>query len=140
MYIKSALETHVDTYEFSEAVLEAQIDTHVDSETTPANNIGNTTIFFDAMAVVHEMVVHKEIIKTCNDLACYFAQAIDKKSELHGNTYVIFANYSVTSVKEITRQCRTGGTSSHAPEYKIDNDTKVRDFKKILIATRLKTC
>ena len=139
IYSESALETHINTYEFSEAVLEEQIDTHVDSETTPANSIGNTTIFFDAMAVVHEMIVYKESIKTCNDMACYFAQAIDKKTKLYGNdAYVIFDNYSVKSVKEITRQRRTGGTSSHTPEYKIDNDTKVRDFKKILNSNKTK--
>ena len=88
------------------------------------------------MVVIHEMIVFKENIKTCSDLAYHIAQAIDRKSDQYGNAYVIFDNYNVKSLKENTRQCRTGGTSSHAPEYRIDNNTRIRDFKKSLTATR----
>ena len=62
-----------------------------------------------------------------------------RKSEQHGSAYVIFGNYNVKSLKEIRKQHRTGGTASHAPEYKIDKDTRIRDFKKSLTATRQKT-
>ena len=90
------------------------------------------------MIVIHEMIVFKEDIKTCSDLADYIAQAIDRKSDQYGNAYVIFDNYNVKSLKENTRQCRTGGTSSHAPEYRIDNNTRIRDFKKFLNSNKTK--
>ena len=124
------METHVN--------IETSVGTPIEIHSNLANNLENTTILFDAMAVVHEMAVFKEEIKTCRSLADYFAKAIDTKNKLYGNAYVTFDNYNVKSLKENTRQRRTGGTASHAPEYKIDNDTRIRDFKKFLTSNKTK--
>ena len=127
---QTVMETHVN--------IETSVGTPIEIHSNLANNLENTTILFDAMAVVHEMAVFKEEIKTCRSLADYFAKAIDTKSKHYGNAYVIFDNYNVKSLKENTRQRRTGGTASHAPEYKIDNDTRIRDFNNFFNSNKTK--
>ena len=80
----------------------------------------------------------KKKLNIYRSLADYLGKAIDTKSKQYGNAYVIFDNYNVKSLKENTRQRHTGDTASHAPEYKIDNDTRIRDFKKFLNSNKTK--
>lgn len=60
-----------------------------------------TCIFFDGMAVVNELIVAKESIKTCSDLANYFVNAIDRKSSDYSISCVVFDNYSIQASMKI---------------------------------------
>ena len=98
-----------------------------------------TCIVFDGMAVVNELIVAKESIKKCSDLANYFVNAIDRKSSDYSISCVVFDNYSIqASMKYNTRQRRTGGRSSRTPDYKIDDSTKINDFTTFLRSTKTK--
>jgi hypothetical protein len=93
----------------------------------------DTCIIFDGMAVVQEQVVFKDAIKNCEDLANHVVHAINRKSHGYASTYVVFDNYSVvSSLKDSTRKRHTKGKSSYVPDYKVDDNTHVKDFSTFL--------
>ena len=63
---------------------------------------------------------------------------MDKKCKLNGNAYVIFNNYNVKSPNKNARKHCTGGTVSQVPEYKIDNHSRIRNFRKFLSINKTK--
>ena len=91
-----------------------------------------TSIIIDGTAVVQEMVVYKSQIKTCRDLLDCFVRRIDSKSVGYIDAYVVFDNYSINdSLKDRTRERRTAGKTQDK-EYKVDDTTRIKDFKSFL--------
>lgn len=95
-------------------------------------------VIIDAMAVVHEMAVFKHEISTCRDLAEHFVGAINIKSRRYSKSYVVFDQYSQSSLKETTRKRRTGGKVWRGTEYKVDMNTRIKDLNKFLSSTKTK--
>lgn len=100
--------------------------------------LDRASIIIDAMAVVHEMAVFKDKISSCGDLAEHFVNAINSKSRPYSKCYVVFDQYCQSSLKEITRQRRSGAKLSRGTEYKVDRNTRIKDLNKFLSSTKTK--
>ena len=102
-------------------------------------SLDQTCLLFDGMAVVNEQAFYKDSINNCSDLADYFVDAIDKKSHSYAFSYVLFDNYTVkSSMKDDTRQQRTGGKSLYKPAYKVEDSTQIRDLTNFLASKKTK--
>ena len=112
----------VSPEESNESTPESKQDTP--PETSPA-------IIIDGMAVVHELNVHKGHIGNCQDLSSFFVRAVDNKSVGYHEAYILFDDYSTTSLKDHTRQLRTTGKSSDRG-YKVEDSTPIKDLKSFL--------
>lgn len=109
---------------------EAQLDNH-------GHPLDNTSIIIDGMALVNEMIVHKDDIHNCKDMSVFFVRAVDQKSRGYCEAYVIFDDYSQTSMKDATRERRTGGKSL-SQGYKVKDDTPIKDFTMFLTSKQTK--
>ena len=102
-------------------------------------SLDQTCLLFDGMAVVNEQAFYKDSINNCSDLADYFVDAIDKKSHSYAFSYVLFDKYTVkSSMKDDTRQQRTGGKSLYKPAYKVEDSTQIRDLTNFLASKKTK--
>lgn len=120
--------------------LESLVGAPNTEECTQGNQIisKNTCIIFDGMAVVQEMVVHKNCIKSCKNLSDFVVKAIDQKSRGYDVAYVIFDDYSIeNSLKDATRKRRTGGRHGNRG-FKVEEKTPIKDFTSFLASTETK--
>ncbi|KAG1651816.1 Integrator complex subunit 11 [Nymphon striatum] len=120
---------------------QAVVYTHLDDEEEPSSNDpvpNNTSILFDAMAVVREMAVFKDTIKVCGNLAKHFVNAISSKSRPYTKSYVVFDQYKQSLLKEIARKRRATRKASQTIEYKVNNHTRIKDLIKFLSTTKTK--
>ena len=124
-----------------ELLAQVNVDDDYTSDNNDENafNFENVSLVLDGMVIVNELVVFRSAIKTCEDLAKYFVQAIDNKSRKYESTCLVFDNYKVQfSMKEQTRKRRTGGKASIVTAYKVDDSTPIHDFTGFLSSTHTK--
>jgi hypothetical protein len=97
-----------------------------------------TSIIFDGMALVNELIVHKRNIHNCKDLADFFVRAVDSKSQQYCEAYIMFDDYSIqNSFKDQTWHLRTAGRSADRG-HKVEDKTHIRDFKTFLSSKETK--
>ena len=120
-------------------------DLNNDRMTLPSTQCPDTTVpehtclLPDAMEVVNQQAAFKGNINNCKDLANHLVCATGSKTHEYVCSYVVFDNYNVrSSLNDSTRKRRTGGKSSYVVNYKIDDDTKIRDFATFLSSTNTK--
>ena len=87
------------------------------------------------------IMVFKGYINNCKDLANRFVCATGSTSHECVCSYVVFDNYNVkSSLNDSTRKRHTRGKSSYVVNYKINDNTKIRDFATFLSSTKTKIC
>ncbi len=91
------------------------------------------------MAVVQEQAVFKSDIHKCRDLADHVVHALHNKSIGYATACVVFDDYTVShSMKAMTRVRRTKGRSTYVPTYKVDDETRIKDFNSFLSSSTTK--
>lgn len=94
-------------------------------------------ILFDGMAVVNEAHAVKEKILNCKDLATILIQLIRSKSRSYDESYILFDDYEVESMKDVVRDFRTGDKSKKTG-YKVEDNTRISNLKDFLATKQTK--